>query len=82
MRVQVLSEKEDEKVNAAVQGVGVFVDTLLLISRTQDEMVSPGKTVPKTDGMEVDEVRNVHELALETPQSNDTPSITPSLSQG
>jgi len=66
--VQVLSEKEDEKVNAAVQGVGVFVDTLLLISRTQDEMVSPGKTVPKTDGMAVDEVRNVHGLALETPQ--------------
>ncbi len=54
--MQVLSEKEDEKVHAAVEGIGIFVDTLLLISKTQDEMSSPGKTAPQAEPMDVDEV--------------------------
>ena len=51
-----LSEKEDAKVHAAVEGIGIFVDTLLLISKTQDEMSSPGRAAPQTVDMDVDEV--------------------------
>ena len=54
--MQVLSEKEDAKVHAAVEGIGIFVDTLLLISKTQDEMSCPGKAAPQTEDMDVDEV--------------------------
>ena len=54
--MQVLSEKEDQKVHAAVNGIGIFVDTLLLISKTQDKMSSPGRSAPPTDPMDIDEV--------------------------
>lgn len=54
--LQVLSEKEDEKVHAAVEGIGIFVDTLLLISKTQDEMSVPSKTSQHTEAMDMDEV--------------------------
>ena len=36
--VQVLSEEDADRVNAAVKGVEVFVDTLMLVTGTQNEL--------------------------------------------
>ncbi len=58
-----LSEKEQEKVKAAVEGIGVFVDTLLLISKAQDEVSACGKPVPHSEPMDVDAVCSLQNAA-------------------
>lgn len=61
--MQVLSEKEEEKVKAAVEGIGVFVDTLLLISKAQDEVSARGKPVPQSEPMDFDAVCTLQDAA-------------------
>ncbi len=36
--VQVLSEEDADRVNAAVKGIEAFVDTLMLVTETQDKL--------------------------------------------
>ena len=62
--MQVLSEKETEKVDAAVEGIGVFVDTLLLISKTQDEMSAQGRPAAQPEPMDTDEVGIICPLSV------------------
>ena len=62
-----LSEKETEKVDAAVEGIGVFVDTLLLISKTQDEMSAQDRPAAQPELMDIDEVGIICPLSLRCP---------------
>ena len=59
-----LSEKETEKVDAAVEGIGVFVDTLLLISKTQDELSAQGRPAAQPEPMDTDEVGVIRPVSL------------------
>ncbi len=60
--LQVLSEEDADRVNAAVSGIETFVDTLMLVTKTQndlDEKVSaegtpPADAEPPAEPMNVD----------------------------
>lgn len=42
MHAQVLSDADADRVQAAVEGIRVFVDTLVLVTDTQAALASPG----------------------------------------